>query len=121
MSKNSTLDQIAERFAQGDRAELTKDEWNWLAKAWADRSRLQSENHILRTELERVRRIARPLWRAARRVQKEMRGEISAAVVTHRHILPERVGGWSIDLDMVLDIDVRDAPPGHRKHLEFKR
>lgn len=109
MSTPSPYQQIADRFADADRAELTKDEWEWLAQAWTDRDRLHSENHTLRTELERVRRIARPLWRTAKKVQREMEGEISAAVVTRRHILPEQVGAWRIDLNMALDIDIHDA------------
>jgi hypothetical protein len=121
MPTRSKFDEIADRFANASCAELTKDEWEWLAKAWTDRSRLESENLVLRTELERVRRIARPLWRTARRVHREMQSEISTAVVTRRHILPEQVGSWTVDLRLVLDIDVRDAPAGHRKHREFKR
>jgi hypothetical protein len=96
MPTRSKSDEIADRFADATRGELTKDEWEWLVKAWADRSRLESENHILRMELERVRRIARPLWRTARRIHREMQSEISAAVETRRHILPERVGSWTI-------------------------
>jgi len=121
MPPASKYQEIADRFAAAERAELTKAEWEWLAQAWKDRSRIDSENHTLRTELERVRRIARPLWRTAKKVQKEMQNEISAAVVTRRHILPQQVGAWSIDLNIVLDVDISDAPAGLRKQREYRR
>jgi len=121
MTTPNPYQEIAGRFASADRAELTRSEWEWLSQAFQDNIRLGSECSRLRAELERVRRIGRPLWRAAARVRQRMRGALERAPGAFERVPRCDVVEWERQLRHAMTLDTKDAPPGHPLHSAHHR
>ena len=117
----ASIDMINKRLGDGDTVTMTKEEWLALCEFWHGVSVHSNETSALRHELERVQRISRPLWRAARRVRDQMERALSTATVADAHIARGRVEDWLIDLDCAMKVKISDLPAGHRAHTEFRR
>lgn len=119
---NVLLDIEERLMARADgRVEITQVEWEILRDAFQRELASGSELYRTKSELARVQRISRPLWRACRHVRAGMERAISQAASEQAHVALAKVRDWEIDLRLALRIDITDAPPGHRLHREFRR
>ena len=117
----ASIDMINKRLGDGDRVEMTRSEWFALCEYWREVSAHSNEASSLRDELDRVKRVSRPLWIAARHVRDQMDRAIDSAVRANAHVALEKVRNWRIALDCAMQVRISDLPAGHRAHSEFRR
>lgn len=117
----ASIDMINTRLGDGDTVTMTREEWQALCEFWRGVSAHSNEASSLRDELDRVKRVSRPLWIAARRVRDQMDRAINSAVRADAHVALEKVRDWRIALDCAMRVRISDLPAGHRAHSEFRR
>ena len=100
-----TIKEVNDHFATGaESVTLTRAEWASIQEI----SRGYSANHLqmsrAKAEAERVKRIARPLWRACKVVARQMRACGCSASRS-------RIVDWEMRLRHATIVEWRDLPP----------
>ena len=86
---------------------LSKAEWTAILEITRSYAATGGQLRKAERETERVKRIARPLWQACRRVSRQIRRSAGSPSL---HDLQ----AWEITLRHALDVDWHDLPPEQR-------
>lgn len=103
-----TIHEINEHFAAGhETVTLTAAEWQSIREVVRTYSATGYQRKAAERETERVKRIARPVWRACRIVAEQIR---RARQRTSR-VSDERLADWERRLRLAMEIDRKDSVP----------
>ncbi|HEY6940623.1 hypothetical protein [Dokdonella sp.] len=106
-----TIADIKAHFAAGaETVTLTKAEWDAVCDVVRAYCATGKERSAAVREAERVKRVARPVWRACAQVSERMRRALSRAPLAVRADL---VADWEMRLRHAMTVDWQDLPPGH--------
>jgi hypothetical protein len=113
----STIAEVDKLFAAGaETVTLTRAEW----EAIQDILKGYSANHLdvshARREMERVKRISKPVWRACKVVAAQMRQEMSYAYRSGQ-VPAGRLFDWEMRLRHSMDVSWSDLPATHPKRM----
>jgi hypothetical protein len=76
----------------------------------------RTEVHQAQREMERVKRISKPVWRACKVVAAQMRNEMSYAYRSG-HVPAGRIFDWEMRLRHSMDVGWSDLPQNHPKRM----
>lgn len=114
--------EIERHFASGaETFTFTRAEWEAFYALQQQYSATGLQLGQAQAETERVKRIARPLWRAVARVRREMARALESRADVAARVTPRQVQEWERVLRYAQDVDWKDLPAGHRRHAEFGR
>ncbi len=103
---------IEAHFAGGaDSVTLTRKEWEQIQAIDIGYFATGCQLRKAEGEIERVKRIARPLWRACTRVALQMRG---CACMASQY----QVRDWEIRLRLATEVDWHDLPANKRMSMK---
>jgi hypothetical protein len=103
-----TTGEVIAHFAGGaESVTLTKAEWSAIAEAVRRSSAIAIQKCAAERETARVKRIARPLWQACKRVAHQMR-ECACAATQYQ------VRGWERQLRNATEVGWHDLPADKR-------
>ena len=106
-----TLAEIKAHFTTGAASvTLTKEEWEAICETLRSYAATGNERRRAMEETERVKRIARPLWRACKQVADRMRRALERGPMAIRADL---VADWERHLRNAQEVDWHDLPAGH--------
>jgi hypothetical protein len=113
----STIAEVDKLFAEGvESVTLTRAEWEAIQAI----SKGYSANHLevsrARREMERVKRISKPVWRACKVVAAQMRDEMSYAYRSGQ-VPAGRLFDWEMRLRHSMDVSWSDLPQNHPKRM----
>jgi hypothetical protein len=112
-----TIAEIEKLFADGaESVTLTRAEW----KAIREISKQYSANGLevarAQREMERVKRISRPVWRACQIVASQMRRSMEGRHLANPPVIAvARVEDWEMRLRHSMDVSWSDLPANHPK------
>lgn len=113
---------IERHFATGaETITLNREEWRQFYECAQGYAATGRELRQAQAETERVKRIARPLWRAVARVRRCMARAFERCPGRAERIPRCEVEEWERILRHAQDVDWQDLPAGHRRHAEFNR
>lgn len=114
--------EIERHFASGaETFTFTRAEWEAFyahARTYAATGR---ELRQAQAEVERMKRIARPLWRAIARVRRDMAKAFDRCPGRAERIPRGDVEEWARILRWAQDVDWHDLPAGHRNAASYHR
>ena len=114
--------EIERHFASGaETFTFTRAEWEAFYAQQQTYAATGIELRKAQTETERVKRIARPLWRAVAKVRRSMAGALERRPARAEPVPRSSVEAWERMLRYAQELDWRDLPAGHRRHSDFKR
>jgi hypothetical protein len=103
-----TIAEVKDHFAAGaESATLTRAEWQSIIDVVDSYCATGLEASRAKAEAERVKRIARPLWRACKSVARQIRGCGGSPSLWH-------LREWEMRLRHATEVDWRDLPPDRR-------
>jgi hypothetical protein len=113
----STIAEVDKLFAAGaDAVALTRAEWDSIQEI----SKGYSANHLevsrAQREVERIKRISKPVWRACKVVAAQMRQEMSYAYRSGQ-VPAGRLFDWEMRLRHSMDVSWSDLPATHPKRM----
>lgn len=108
-------------FATGaESITLTRAEWEAFYAQQCEYAATGLELRKAQTETERLKRIARPLWRAVAKVRRGMAGALERRPGRAEAIPRSSVEAWERMLRYAQELDWKDLPAGHRRHAELE-
>lgn len=114
--------EIERHFASGaESITLTRVEWEAFYAHQQTFAATGLELRKAQAEIERVKRVARPLWLAVVRVRRGMAQAFERCPRRAERIPRCDVEDWERVLRHAQDVDWQDLPAGHRKHGTFIR
>ena len=103
-----TIKEVEAHFATGvESITLTHAEWNSIQEIQRQYSTNQNQVRKAEREVERVKRIARPMWRACKSVARGIRNCAGSPSLWH-------LREWEMTLRHATTVDWRDLPPEKR-------
>lgn len=104
----NTIKEVENHFATGaDTVTLSKSEWDDIMEICRTYFATGTQLRKAEREIERVRRIAKPLWWACKIASKQMRN--CACSATRYQVMD-----WEIRLRLATRVDWHDLPPERR-------
>lgn len=101
-----TIHEINEHFAAGNETvTLTAAEWQSIRDVVRTYAATGSQLHAAQRETERVKRIARPVWRACHIIAEQIRRARSSRVTD------DQLADWERRLRLAMEIDRKDSVP----------
>ena len=114
--------EIERHFASGaETFTFTRAEWEAFYAQQQTYAATGIELRKAQTETERVKRIARPLWRAVTKVRRSMAGALERHPGRAERVPRGNVEEWERLLRYAQELDWKDLPAGHRRHAELER
>lgn len=114
--------EIERHFAYGaETITLTRAEWEAFYAQQQTFAATGLEVRKAQAEIERVKRVARPLWRAIVRVRRSMAKTFERCPGRAERIPRCDVEEWERLLRHAQDVDWQDLPAGHRKVAMYRR
>jgi len=95
---------------------LTRAEWEAIHTICKGYSANHLEVSRARREMERVKRISKPVWRACKVVAAQMRNEMSYAYRSGQ-VPAGRIFDWEMRLRHSMDVSWSDLPANHPKRM----
>lgn len=118
----STIGEIDKHFAAGaETVTLTRAKWDGIQEISKGYSANHFELRKAQREADRVKRISRPVWRAARIVAEQMRRAMSYAASKNAHVALSKVEDWEMRLRHSMDVSWQDLPANHPKRMIDRR
>ena len=113
--------EIERHFAAGaESITLTRAEWEAFYTHQREYAATGLELRKAQAETERLKRIARPLWRAVAKVRRGMAGALERRPGRAEAIPRSSVEAWERMLRYAQELDWKDLPAGHRRHAELE-
>jgi hypothetical protein len=107
-----SIREIEAHFAGGaESVTLTRKEWEGIQEIDIGYFATGCQLGAAEREIERVKRIARPLWRACKRVALQMRG---CACMASQY----QVRDWELRLRLATEVDWHDLPMDKRAPMK---
>ena len=114
--------EIERYFATGaETFTFTREEWESFYARQETYSATKLELMKAQDETARVKRVARPLWRAVSRVRRGIARALERHPGRNERLPRTDVQEWALILALAQQLDWKDLPAGHRRHAEFKR
>lgn len=106
-----TIGEVRAHFDGGaETVTLTRAEWESICAVMSTYCATCKQRREAEHEAERVKRIARPVWRACARTSRHMRW----AIASSPHAVSTRlVIEWEMRLRHAMAVRWQDLPPGH--------
>jgi hypothetical protein len=113
----STIAEIDKLFAAGaEWVTMTRAEWEAIQEI----SKGYFANHVevsqAKREMDRVKRISKPVWRACKVVAAQMRQEMSYAYRSGQ-VPAGRIFDWEMRIRHSMDVSWSDLPENHPKRM----
>lgn len=103
-----TIHEINQHFAAGNATvTLTAAEWQSIREVVRTYSATGSQLQVAQRETERVKRIARPVWRACRIVAEQIRRSRQRT----SRVSDDLLADWERRLRLAMEIDRKDSVP----------
>lgn len=114
--------EIERHFASGaETFTFTRAEWEAFYAHQRSYGATGLELRRSQAEKERVKRIARPLWRAVAKVRRGIAQSFRRCPGRAERIPRGDVEEWARILRYAQELDWQDLPAGHHRHAEFNR
>ena len=115
----STIAEVDKLFAAGaESVTLTRAEWDGMQEVSKGyfANALQVSN--AKRQMERVKRISRPVWRACKVVAMQMRSAMEGRHTAKPPVIAlVRVRDWEMRLRHSMDVSWQDLPTDHPKRM----
>ena len=99
-----TIREVEQHFDDGaDSVTLTRAEWRSIEDTFRAYSKNDSDVYHARKEVERVKRMATPLWRACKHVARGIRNAAGSPSLWH-------LREWEMTLRHAAEVDWNDLP-----------
>jgi hypothetical protein len=113
----STIAEVDKLFAAGaESVTLTRAEWESMQEISKGYFANRVEVSQAKRELDRVKRISKPVWRACKVVAVQMRHEMSYAYRSGQ-VPAGRIFDWEMRLRHSMDVSRQDLPQNHPKRM----
>ena len=114
-----TIAEVDKLFAAGaESVTLTRDDWNAIQEVSKGYFANGLEVSTAKREMERVKRISRPVWRACKIVAAQMRSAMEGRHMAEPPVIAlTRVRDWEIRLRHSMDVSWQDLPANHPKRM----
>lgn len=117
-----TIREVKDHFEAGhESVTLSKAEWTSIYEIMQTYAANHNQMRKAEKEAERIKRIARPVWRACGRVQRQMRALLDGSRDDEPRVALPRLAAWERSLRLAMVIDRKDSvavgtayPPGER-------
>jgi hypothetical protein len=115
----STIAEVDKLFAAGaDSVTLTRAEWEAICAISDQYSANGLEVSRAKREMERVKRVSRPVWRACKIVAAQMRRSMEGRHLANPPVVAiTRVRDWEMWLRHSMDVSWEDLPQNHPKRM----
>jgi hypothetical protein len=115
----STIAEVDKLFAAGaDSVTLTRAEWEGIQEVSKGYHANGTEVSNAKREMERVKRISRPVWRACKVVAAQMRTAMEGRHMAKAPVIAlVRVRDWEMRLRHSMDVAWADLPANHPKRM----
>lgn len=114
----STIAEVGKLFAAGaESVTLTHAEWDAIQEISKGYFANGLEASNAKDEMERVKRIARPLWRACKTVSRHMQSAMSGKQDKVVMVSYSRMQDWEMRLRHSMDVSWSDLPANHPKRM----
>jgi hypothetical protein len=115
----STIAEVDKLFAAGaESVTLTRTEWEAIQAISEEYAANGLEVSRAKREMERVKRISRPVWRACKIVAAQMRRSMEGRHLAYPPVVAMmRVRDWEMRLRHSMDVSWADLPQNHPKRM----
>jgi hypothetical protein len=120
----STIAEVNKLFAAGaELVMLSRDDWNAIQEVSKGYFANGLEVGRAQREIERIKRISRPVWRACKAVAMQMRSAIEGRHIAKPPVVAlTRVRNWEMRLRHSMDVSWQDLPANHPKRtVDWRR